>query len=61
MGAVDVSLSTRAGELAADRTLRGMDAVYLATALVLADADQAGLLSFDRRRRDGVEAGVSSH
>lgn len=52
--AVDVTLAERAGRLAADRPIRGMDAVYLATALALAGTGPVGLLSFDARQRDVV-------
>lgn len=49
---VDVALGERARELAADRPVRGMDAVYLALAIDTARHGSAGLLSFDRRQRE---------
>lgn len=49
--AVDVSLATTAGNLAAERPVRGMDAVYLATAITLSGSDPVCLLSFDARQR----------
>lgn len=54
--AIDASLADRAGELAASRPIRGMDAVYLAAAVALVGADPVCLLSFDGRQRDAVQA-----
>lgn len=48
---VDVELADRARVLAADRAIRGMDAVYIAVALQLAESGPTGLLSFDDRQR----------
>ncbi|MGH8885146.1 MAG: type II toxin-antitoxin system VapC family toxin [Egibacteraceae bacterium] len=48
---VDLGLASRARTLAAARSVRGMDAVYLAVALRLVGASPIGLLSFDDRQR----------
>lgn len=55
--AVDVALAGRARKLAATRTVRGMDAVYLAVALQLG----AGLLSFDVRQRSALRSEDGVH
>lgn len=58
---VDIGLAIRAAEVARDRPVRGMDAIYLATALLVAGQSAAGLLSYDDRQRgalvprDGVD------
>ncbi len=59
--AVDVTLAGRARQLAATRTVRGMDAVYLAVALHLGDAGSAGLLSFDVRQRSALRSEDGIH
>lgn len=51
---VDTDLAAAAGRLAFDRSVRGMDAVYLATAVSLARSSMTGLLSYDARQRAGV-------
>lgn len=47
------AVSRRAGELAAERGLRGADAVHLASALAL-ESDRAIVVAWDRRLREGV-------
>ncbi|MGH8910704.1 MAG: hypothetical protein ACRD0K_30455, partial [Egibacteraceae bacterium] len=47
----DLGLAADARALAAARSVRGMDAIYLATALRLAGHSPIGLLSFDDRQR----------
>jgi predicted nucleic acid-binding protein len=52
---VDVDLATYAASIAGDLGARGMDAIYLATALDLADHDvDVALLSFDTRQREAA-------
>lgn len=48
---VDLGLASDARVLAADRSVRGMDAIYLAVAIRLAKHSPIGLLSFDDRQR----------
>ncbi len=56
---VDVQLALDAGALASEFSLRGYDAVHLATALKLSERDVA-LVSWDRDlSRAGVEAGLA--
>lgn len=59
--AVDADLVERARKLAATRSVRGMDAVYLAAALRLGEAGVVGLLSFDVRQRDAVHLDDGVH
>ena len=52
---VDIDLADRAAALATVTGLRGMDAVYVATALDLAEHDvDVALLSFDTRQRQAA-------
>ncbi|MGH3320790.1 MAG: PIN domain-containing protein [Streptosporangiaceae bacterium] len=54
MLAFDQTLADRARGLAATRTVRGMDAIYLAVAVRLAEVNSTGLLSFDVRQRGAL-------
>lgn len=52
---VDIDLADRAAALASVTGLRGMDAVYVVTALDLAEHDvDVALLSFDGRQREAA-------
>ncbi len=51
---VDSDISRRGGELAERHLLRGMDAIHLATALVLTETDDVVFLSWDKRQRRGA-------
>lgn len=58
---VDSHLAERARAWAADRTVRGMDAVYLGVASMLGAEQEAGLLSFDGRQRSAVRPDDGVH
>jgi predicted nucleic acid-binding protein len=51
---VDLGLASDAHALAAARSVRGMDAIYLAVVLRLVGYSPIGLLSFDARQRAGL-------
>jgi predicted nucleic acid-binding protein len=48
---IDLGLASDARALAAGRSVRGMDAIYLAVAIRLAGHSPVGLLSFDDHQR----------
>lgn len=53
---VDEPLALSAAALAATRAVLGMDALYLAVALLLVESAPVSLLSFDRRQRAALRA-----
>jgi len=58
---VDEDLALRAAALAAARGVRGMDAIYLATAIEIAERGlDVALLSFDARQREAaLDVGIA--
>lgn len=55
---VDAELASEAHELTVDRSLRGMDAVYLAVAERFSAGGPVGILSFDRRQREAADGPI---
>lgn len=51
---VDAELASEARQLTTERTLRGMDAVYVAVAARFGVGGSVGLLSFDRSQREAA-------
>lgn len=56
---VDPTLAELARSLATERPLRGMDSLYLATAVEVGRHGPAGLLTFDARQREVVPDDVA--